>query len=152
MTPQVSHTFHTTTEVLGESGHQESEGNGLPLCSPLSQGRRGAASSSWPPGPAYCYRRGGGTSDSFWKYNDPLPSQGSLGSPLALKALSSLAPSLSRLFRDLYLPQPTGPAPLLGPLGPLQSLLGFSLGLNQEPPVWPPALAGKTVSFCLSYP
>lgn len=43
--------------------------------------------------------------------------------------------------------QPTGPAPLLGPLTALPS--GEQLW---PPPVCPPALAGKTISFCLSYP
>lgn len=84
---------------------------------------------------------------SFWKYDDPLPSQDRLGSLRALKALRGLAPSLSRLFRALHLSQPTGPAPLLGPLTAFPS--GEQLW---PPPVWPPALAGKTISFCLRYP
>lgn len=65
---------------------------------------------------------------SFWKYDDPLPSQDRLGSLRALKALRGLAPSLSRLFRALHLSQPTGPAPLLGPR--LHFPLGSSFGLR----------------------
>lgn len=67
--------------------------------------------------------------------------------PRTVVALSGLAPSLSRLFSALCLSQPTGPVPLLGPLTALPS--GEQLW---PPPVCPPALAGKTISFCLSYP
>lgn len=49
----------------------------------------------------------GGALGSFWKYNDPLSYQDSLGSILVLKALSGLAPSLYRLFFQSSLPLPS---------------------------------------------
>lgn len=82
-----------------------------PHCVPLSaKGEEGQ-----PPGlgPAHCYR--GGTSGSFWKYNDPLPSQDHLGSLLALKALRGLAPPSPDSSELPTFPSPQVQPPRWGP-------------------------------------
>lgn len=59
------------------------------------------------PRPTNCCRRGGRALGSFWKYSVPLAYQDSLGSIPVLKALSGLAPSLSRLLFQSSLPLPS---------------------------------------------
>lgn len=113
---------HTHTEALRESGPHESEEKG-PHCVPHSA--KGEEGSPGACGPAYCSREGVGPRQLL-EIHCPLPPQDRLGSLLALKALSGLGPSLSRLFRAPHLSQPTGPAPCWGP--DCISLWGAALG------------------------